>query len=150
MVLCCLIFFSEGVFWLSIKQIYKNKLKKQTVFKKGLFSLIKGLFSLIKSLFSLIKSLFSLIKGLFSTTLTLGFTGVPECLKYLNILKFLNSSAYEEILLCFLVFIWLEWRKIFQLKKNKRERIAGMKTKKQNLKLGEETPGPGRLFFTTY
>jgi hypothetical protein len=24
------------------------------------------------------------------------------------------------------------------------------KTKKQNLKLGEETPGPGRMFFATY
>ena len=109
-----------------------------------MFSLIKGLFSLIKSLFSLIKSLFSLIKGLFSTTLTLGFTGVPECLKYLNILKFLNSSVRGNFAL-FFGFYLVGVEKIFQLKKQKGKN-SWNENKKQNLKLGEETPAPGGCF----
>ena len=70
------------------------------------------------------------------------FSRLPEWLKYLKYLKYLNSSACEEICLVFwFLFGWSEEK--FSTEKNKR----GKKTKKQNLKLGEETPGPGLVFY---
>ena len=78
--------------------------------------------------------MFSLIKGLFSTTLTLVFTGVPECLKYLNILKFLNSSVREEICFVFWIFIWLEWKKNESRKNQKGMKSPKKKTVEKNKK----------------
>ena len=93
------------IFTLSFCQRYKRKEQKEKLSKKTFFSLIK--------------TFLSLIKPFLSTTLTPDFIGLPECLKYLNILKFLNSSACEEICLVFgFLFGWNGEN--FLLKKNQK------------------------------
>ena len=100
------------IFTLSFCQRYKRKEQKEKLSKKTFFSLIKTFLSLIKTFLSLIKTFLS-------TTLTPDFIGLPECLKYLNILKFLNSSACEEICLVFgFLFGWNGEN--FLLKKNQK------------------------------
>jgi hypothetical protein len=117
------------IFTLSFCQRYKRKEQKEKLSKKTFFSLIKTFLSLIKTFLSLIKTFLSLIKPFLSTTLTPDFIGLHECLKYLNILKFLNSSVREKICLVFRIFIWLEWRKFFLLKKNQK---GNEKSEKEN------------------
>jgi len=103
------------IFTLSFCQRYKRKEQKEKLSKKTFLSLIK--------------TFLSLIKPFLSTTLTPDFIGLHECLKYLNILKFLNSSVREKICLVFRIFIWLEWRKFFLLKKNQK---GNEKSEKEN------------------
>jgi hypothetical protein len=80
------------------------------------------------------KMSFFAYKMSFFKRLTLVFTRLPEGLKYLNLLKFLNSSVCEEI--CLVFWFLFGWNgKKNESRKNQKGRSDPMrKTKKQKKK----------------
>jgi hypothetical protein len=105
---------------------------------KNSFFAYKNSFFAYKNSFFAYKNSFFAYKNSFFKRLSLGFTGVTEWLKYLNLLKFLNSSVCEEICLVFwFLFGWsgekFESRKKPKGKKN-RPNEKNKKTKKKKKK----------------